>query len=61
MFLTKIINKGYEANECEICHTQFSVLKLERIHKCKRCQKYICNKCGKQKEKIIDKDGKWTE
>ena len=34
--------------------------KLERIHKCKRCNKYVCAKCGAGKQKILNEQGNWT-
>lgn len=50
MFLKKLINKGinkgYEAEECELCQLKFNMLKFDRIHKCKRCSKFVCNACG---------------
>ncbi len=76
----KIINKGYKADYCEICHQNFSVLqmtqiytyiffcipklninqkiklhsKLKKIHKCKRCERFICLSCGTQRAVIIN-------
>ena len=31
--------------------------KFDRIHKCKRCLKFICHNCGSTKEYIIDEEG----
>ena len=33
---------------------------FDRIHKCKRCLKYVCASCGSQKEFVIDEDGART-
>jgi hypothetical protein len=62
MFLKKLINKsinkGYEASECQICHAEFNMLKFDRIHKCKRCFKFICTPCGDFKGNFIDEEAK---
>lgn len=58
MFIKKIINKGinkgYDATSCELCHTTFNPLVFDRIHKCKRCLKYMCHLCTDAKMYIID-------
>ena len=60
MFLKKMINKGinhgYDASACELCHKDFKPLMFDRIHKCKRCLKYICHVCGDAKMNIIEDD-----
>lgn len=65
MFIKKLINKGinkgYEAEQCEICTLKFSLLKLDRIHKCKRCGKFVCQMCGDNKEYVIDEEGTRTK
>lgn len=34
--------------------------KFDRIHKCKRCLKFICLNCGDAKEFVIDEEGKMS-
>ena len=46
--LNKVINKGRDVENCEICLKKFGVIK-QRPHFCKRCNKYICKECGKNK------------
>ncbi len=37
--------------ECELCKKSFQQL-FTLKHKCKRCQRYICYSCGKQKSLV---------
>lgn len=52
--INKSINKGYEAEECELCQFEFNPWVFDRIHKCKRCDKYICHMCGDFRVNLID-------
>lgn len=56
--VNKIFNKNYNAENCEICKTEFSLVKFKKIHKCKRCDRYICKNCGNQKAFILDYEEK---
>ncbi|KAL4481427.1 hypothetical protein ABPG72_010580 [Tetrahymena utriculariae] len=59
--INKTINKGYDAQNCEICKKNLSFFKLKRIHKCKRCLRYVCADCGSQKAIIPGYDVKPNE
>ena len=39
-----------DISECEICRKSFHL--FSHKHKCKRCQRYICSSCGKQKSLV---------
>lgn len=58
MFINKVFNKGYEAERCSICSSRFNL--VLRIHKCKRCGRFVCSDCGKHKEYIVQEDGTKT-
>lgn len=55
MFINKVLNKGYEAERCSICSARFTL--VLRIHKCKRCGRFICADCGKHKDYFVEQDG----
>lgn len=55
MFINKVLNKGYEAERCSICSGKFTL--VLRIHKCKRCERFVCANCGKHKDYFVQEDG----
>lgn len=59
MFITKVLNKGYQADNCAICNCGFSL--VVRIHKCKRCNRFVCSTCSKSKGHFIQENGEKSE
>ena len=40
-------SKRKDIDKCEICKQGFSLMR--RVHKCKRCKRYVCGDCGSKK------------
>lgn len=53
--VNKGLNKGYEAEKCDVCSAKFNL--VVRIHKCKRCLRFVCSGCGKHRSVFITSTG----
>jgi hypothetical protein len=54
--MRRLVTK-YDAEKCELCRSKFSLLRLTRPHRCKRCLRFVCSDCGKFRGQILGEDG----